>query len=152
MISPDSFSIITYNNLDSSLSYSGTIKIQFGRQLFVYKKFGVDAFVAGGYRFSKSRRVTVYSNSNPQINDQPIHSVLADIVAEPKIWLWKRLALGAQVGTEYSYSFYKTKYTYSSSYSNGTRTETQENKNTSHSIEMFGDVSLTGTLLVQILF
>jgi hypothetical protein len=153
-INSDTSYFTTYQNYDTSVNYSGTIRIEIGREVFVYKKVGIEAFIAGGYKRSKYRTVNFTNAYNPRINNEPSHSVIGIIAAEPKVWLWNRLALGTQLGVQYTYTFYKSNHTYRYTSINSTYSTAEESSTsrTSHSIELFGNVSLNSSLLLQYYF
>jgi hypothetical protein len=151
---PDSTTSRSAHYGDTSLNYSGTIKIEFGREVCAYKKLHIDLLVSGGYERIKYRSVNSRYNIDPYINDNPSHSILAIIAAEPKIRLWERLSLGTQMGVEYSYTFnkYNSSDGYQDDYNHITQTYVRESSSTSHSIELFGNFSLTSSLFLQFLF
>jgi hypothetical protein len=163
-VSSDTAIFSTSQAYDSSVNYSGTIRIEAGREVWKYKKAGVDVFVAGGYRLSKNRSVQSGATGNYHFNDgqNPSHSFLGIIAAEPKLWPWSRLAVGTQLGVQYTYELYKSNSTDAGSYrnvtlgsgstSNTAYSNVNESSRTSHSIELFGDVSLYSALSVQFFF
>jgi|SRR5271157_5422651 hypothetical protein len=133
----------SYN--DTSISYSGTVKIEFGREIFTYKRLAIDAYIAAGYTYSDMK---TFNGSEPYFNDEPSQSVLGIIGLEPKVFIFDRISLGTQLGLQYTYTY--SKDTYNSTLSNSSWVDV-ERRTTSYFtsyLRLFGSISLSTALVV----
>jgi hypothetical protein len=97
---------------DTNKSYSGTIKIEFGKVIFKYKLFDINAFIAGGYTIADSKS---NSNVNQSYVDETLnHSILGIIALVPEIILWNKIGIGTQIGLQYAHTY--SKYNYHNQY------------------------------------
>jgi hypothetical protein len=154
-VANDSISKHTTDYTDTNVSYSGTIKIEFGKEIFRYKKLNIDAFVAGGYTLSGNKYyrggIDTYS-LDTYSNEEPSQSVLAIIGLEPKLFIWDRISFGTQFGFIYTYTYLKRNSNYSNNYSTSINTSRDNGSSFTNNLKLFGNVSLSSSLIMHFYF
>lgn len=138
------------NLQDTNTTYSGTVKLEVGKELFRYKKLNIDLLLAGGYRYSDSRTST--TNNGTYYNDQPGNSALGILALEPKVFLWQRISIGTQFGLQYTYTL--SKINYHNVYSSPDYVEVWSHTGSvsSSTLQFFGNISLSSILIVHFYF
>jgi hypothetical protein len=156
----DTLQVGSIGGVDTAVTYSGAIKIEFGKQLFRFKRLNIDLLLALGYSASdsKSDRPNEVS-TNPKLsgnygylNDQMRQSFLAIVGLEPKIFLWDRISVGTQFGLQYTYSYTTDKYNNGNSTSTNVEGHYDNTSTLAHALAVFGNVSLTSGLIVHFYF
>jgi hypothetical protein len=146
-------SIVSINRAagkDTDKTYSGTIKIELGKEIFRYKKLGIDAYVGAGYTLTDDK---VYRGENgPYFNETKGHAFLGIIGFEPKIFLWDRLSLGTQLGLQYTYTTSKLTYNDQNDYGTELYIRMQNSSISENDFSLFGSISLSSTLVVRYYF
>ena len=134
--------------------YSGTIKIELGKEIFKYKKLDIGAYIAAGYTLTYSR---TYESRNgeedgPYLDETKGHSILGIIGFEPKIFLWDRVSVGTQLGFQYTYT--TSKLTYNNQYNDVTdhNIDTQNRSTFENNFRLFGNISLSSVLVIHYYF
>jgi len=147
---------ITYQYInadkDTTKTYSGTVKIELGKEIFKYKKLDISIYLGAGYTLTDSR--TYQFNSGSYLNETKGHSILGIIGLEPKIFLWDKISIGTQLGIQYTYS--TSNYTYDNQNYEGNTAYTDvgmENRTTNiNNFQLFGNISLSSVLVVHYYF
>ena len=149
-ITNDSTSKTTSIGKDTNKVFSGTIKIELGKEIFSYKKLEIDAFVAAGFTLTDNKSYSGVSSS--YFNETKGHSILGIIAFEPKVFLWEKISIGTQIGIQYSYT--DSKFTYDDQYNNSTNSSIRlENRSTLESnFKLFGNISLSSILVMHYYF
>jgi hypothetical protein len=139
------------SNKDSSTDYSGTIKLELGKELFAFKKVSVDAFVALGYTYGKN--YLARSQSQLYKNERTNNSFLGVIAVEPKIFIWDRISIGTQFGMQFTYtnSTY-TYYNYSDYNPPSIRINSESSTSHEQNVKLYGNISLSSLLIVHYYF
>jgi hypothetical protein len=132
----DSTATNTVVRYDSTISYSGTLKLELGKEAFRYKFFALNAFASGSYTYADYKMEV--SGSPESGRAEPRNTLTAAIGLEPTFWITNVFSVGTDFGIQYSYTFGKD---YSSSDNSTTR-----GVYTSQSFRVFGNVSLTAGL------
>jgi hypothetical protein len=129
---------------DSTNYYTGTVTIEFGKELFRHKMISVDAVISEGYSYSNTRQNR--GGSNSYFSSDPRHSFITSLGLEPKAWIFKRFSLGTDFGVQYIYKFGKDLS--SDSYGSTTQTDFRatQGKFSSNEFKTFGNISLSMTL------
>jgi hypothetical protein len=120
------------------------VKIEFGREIFRYKRLGIDAYVAAGYTYGDLKN---FDGPEPYLYDVPSQSVLGILGLEPKFYLFDRISLGTQLGLQYTYTYSKT--TNNNTYNYGSSVEVQRNPSTAftNNFKLFGSIALSAALV-----
>lgn len=156
------FSVATFPANDSTASrlnrgkntdrmYSGTIKIELGKEIFTYKKLDIDAFVAAGYTHSENKTFNGVNES--YFSEATGNAFLAIIAVEPKIFLWDRISIGTQLGLGYTYT--NSKYNSNNNYTDlpyETGSTTDNRSTVDNNFRLFGNISLSSLLVIHYYF
>jgi len=149
----DSIGKSTSLSLDSTYNYTGSIKLEIGKEIYKISIIGIDVFGFGSYSYQNNRTVNIgngYSTLNPRYTlSNPKNTISGGIGIEPKIWILNKFSLGTTVGAQYNYVF-GTDYT-----NNITDINNYNNTNgvySSQEIKTFGSISLTMALMVYFYF
>ena len=134
--------------------YSGTIKIELGKEIFKYKKLDIGADIAAGYTLTYSR---TYESRNgegdgPYLDETKGHSILGIIGLEPKEIAMDRVSVGTQLGFQYTYT--TSKLTYNNQYNDVTdhNIDTQNRSTFENNFKLFGNISLSSVLVIHYYF
>ena len=146
---------ITYQNInsnkDTTKTYSGTVKIELGKEIFKFKKLDIDAYLGAGYTLTNSRTYQFFSGS--YLNETKGHSILGIIGLEPKIFLWDKISIGTQLGIQYTYSTSNLTYDDNSGANTGYAYVNTENRTTNtNNFGLFGNISLSSILVIHYYF
>ncbi len=125
---------------DSSAIYSGTIRIELGKEMVRRKLLGLNAIAFGAYTYQKDRSKHEGTSTGNRTNSRNILS--AGMGLEPVVWISNALSIGTDFGFQYLYTFGHDTQSSSDIY----RTHSLESPIESHEFESFGRVSLTAGL------
>jgi hypothetical protein len=87
------------------------------------------------------------------LNETIGNSFLAIVALEPKVFLWHRISIGTQVGLQYTYT--NSRYNYSDQFDDlpyETSIRTESKSSFDNNIRLFGNVSLSSTLVIHFYF
>jgi hypothetical protein len=139
--------------VDSTKRYIATIKLLMGKSLFKLNNINVDLFGAGSYSYQKDE----YGNSNAYgegINSDKYisHTIAGSVGFEPQVMILERIVIGTQFGVTYSYMFGPNSSEYTYSNSSEIYSRTQNGKSNLQTIETFGNLSLSMSLVGHLSF